>query len=622
MSIRNAHPLVWSPKGASDTLDASTAFSGAMASLQDLIPDPTTDDLWQCRPAALLKTSFAGFNTPTFISGVIVLDNHVYGMIGTARNLGHDEPFSYNILTNTFEVISGVTALNTPVSPSPLGDWKPPSFALVGTKLIVTHPGFTGASGAFFGVLDISNSAAPAWSAMNTAPVALAAPPTWVAQFGERAWFLVNPAGAQPGAYFTDTLLPTQITNANQIMTFEDNTPLVAAAGLPLDNQLGGIIQSLMVFKGIQNIYQVTGDYALGTLTRNSLNVATGTLGPNTITPTTKGLAFMAPDGVRLIDFNARVSDPIGQSGKGITVPFNYALTPSRANASFNAGVYRIAVQNGFAIGNPQQEWWYDFNRNIWSGPHTTNVSMIGPYQNTFFVTMIGVNAKLFQSDQVQSSTSTYVENGRQLQYSWITPMLPDTDQMAEVAMVETTLHMALAASNPVTCAFQDQNGTILDSVTVQAGGGATIWGQFTWGQALWQGAANNLYPRQLSWHAPIVFRRGSVLAQGNCAAGVKIGRLHLRYQILGYLQQDAVGTTVFQGSEVTGSVTLTANATSTVVNNAACAATSKVFLTPVTPDAANDMATTSIVAGAGLFTITHANNARLDRTFNYVIFN
>ena len=69
------------------------------------------------------------------------------------------------------------------------------------------------------------------------------------------------------------------------------------------------------------------------------------------------------------------------------------------------------------------------------------------------------------------------------------------------------------------------------------------------------------------------------------------------------------------------GSVTLNASATTTTVTSTSCFSTSVVLLSPQTPDAANDMATTSVVPGAGSFVITHANNARVDRTFRYVIY-
>jgi hypothetical protein len=49
MSLRHATPLAFRPRGLSDALDGST-FQGAMASLGNLIPDPSTRNLCQCRP--------------------------------------------------------------------------------------------------------------------------------------------------------------------------------------------------------------------------------------------------------------------------------------------------------------------------------------------------------------------------------------------------------------------------------------------------------------------------------------------------------------------------------------------------------------------------------------------
>ena len=511
-----------------------------MASLQDLIPDPTTKNLWQCRPAALKIIDFAaaGFNTPTFISCYKVIGTRIYGMVSTARNPNQDEPFIYDIPSGLFIAITGITAGNTPTSPATSGTWNPPTLDLIGSKLIIAHPGFTGVGSLFFGVLNIANPAVPTWTAQNTTTNALIAPPQWVINFNGRCFFLVNPVGQQPAAYMSDQLNPTVITNATQILTFGDNVPLTCAGGLPLENQLGGIIQSLMIFKGISNIYQVTGDFSLTNLAVNTLNVATGTLAPNTVQSTSKGLMFVAPDGVRGINFDARVSDPIGANGDGVAVPFINALTPSRMCAAYNIGVYRVQVQNGVATGNPQQQWWYDFIRDLWSGPHSQKVSLMDASGGTFIVTLQGAGAVLFQSDAVQLSTSTFVENGTQLTWQWATPLLPDTDEMSEVAMIETTLHMALVSGNVPTVIVQDQDGVIIDTVTITPAGAVTIWGAFLWGAALWQGAANGLYPRRLQWHFPIVFRRMAIVASANSVPGIKIGRLHLRYQVLGYLQQ------------------------------------------------------------------------------------
>lgn len=68
------------------------------------------------------------------------------------------------------------------------------------------------------------------------------------------------------------------------------------------------------------------------------------------------------------------------------------------------------------------------------------------------------------------------------------------------------------------------------------------------------------------------------------------------------------------------GAFTLNPNATQTIVTVAACTFTSVVIPEALTPDAANDAATTSIIAGNGQFTVNHASNARTDRTFSYVV--
>jgi hypothetical protein len=629
MSLRNAKPLTLSPHTANDTIDASTSRPGAMAALTNLIPDPTTRDLWQCRPAAQLLVDLAthGFNTPTFISVTYLVGTRLYGMVATSRNPGQDEPFCYDIAAQAVVTITGVTAANSPISPAQTGAWNPPIFTLVGTKLILAHPGFTGAGNAYFGVLDTTNPGALTWTATNvTTPgpntaTPLPVPPQWVANFNGRCYFLVNPPNGQPAAFFSDVLNPTVMSNAPniQIITFGDNIPLTSAYGLALFNQLGGIIQSLIVFKGVTNIFQVTGDPTTQNLAVNSLNVATGTLSPNSVTTTTKGLAFLAPDGLRIIDFTARVSDPIGRDGEGITTPFYFSLNPSRANASFNSGVYRCQIQNGLATGSPQQEWWYDFVRDCWSGPHTTNISMIEPYSNSFVVTLQGAGGKIFQSDVVQGTTSTFVENGVQLTYNFQTSLLPDTEEMSENCIVEATQHAALSAGLNIVCVALDQNGVVLDTVTIVATGSQTLWGQFTWGQALWQGAANALAPRQLKWNQPLVFQRLSLSFLGTSATGIKLGRLRLRYQILGYLLADSFPVKTLATTLSIGRFTLNANATTTTVVTT-CTTTASVLYAPITPNAGNDMATTSVVPGNGQFVLTHANNSRTDRTFDYAV--
>jgi hypothetical protein len=74
-----------------------------------------------------------------------------------------------------------------------------------------------------------------------------------------------------------------------------------------------------------------------------------------------------------------------------------------------------------------------------------------------------------------------------------------------------------------------------------------------------------------------------------------------------------------------TGSVTLTPNATSTVITDARLSIDSFVEFDPMTANAAAEKAAGSLYAatagrGNGEWTVTHTNNAQTDRTFKYLI--
>jgi hypothetical protein len=74
-----------------------------------------------------------------------------------------------------------------------------------------------------------------------------------------------------------------------------------------------------------------------------------------------------------------------------------------------------------------------------------------------------------------------------------------------------------------------------------------------------------------------------------------------------------------------TGQITLTANQATTALIDARLQPYSFVKFDPLTASAATELYTGTmymLAAGrdAGKFTITHANNAQTDRTFNYLI--
>lgn len=71
------------------------------------------------------------------------------------------------------------------------------------------------------------------------------------------------------------------------------------------------------------------------------------------------------------------------------------------------------------------------------------------------------------------------------------------------------------------------------------------------------------------------------------------------------------------------GTFTLDAGVSSTVVPLTGCLPTSQFggVPWPQTPHAANDLPTTSYTMGTNQFTVTHAVNSRVDRTFGFVLF-
>lgn len=607
MGLRNSKPITFRPKGLSDAVDGSNAFAGAMQSLANLIPANDTANCWVPRPAAIKVSSFAGFTTPGFVSAALVVGNIEYGMVASGANAGKDQPYAYNLATGAFETITGVTAANVPTSPATSGAWTPPIMALIGTRIIVTHPGFPGGA-VKFGWFDVSNFSttvsvtiasgspnftsatnmlqaglqpgqmitnggtliglsvasiaadglsgvasgnftstgtftfgfiggtptSPLWAAGDTNINNLPAVPVSVAQFNGRAYYAVG-----NGVVFSDSLEPCNVTNASQAIVFGNGLPVTALGALPLSSPItGGIVQAIIAFQGISAMQQITGDPATSNLTVNLLNVATGTLAPLSIISTNFGLAFISPDGMRIIEFNGQVSDPIGNHGSGVTVPFIYAVQPSRICAAATADVIRISVQNGFLSTQPNQEYWFDIALKVWSGPHSFPASLIQPWQNTFVEHPIGLPGTIWRSDAIPSSTTTYTENAVALSFSYQTVLMPDNQDMAENGMVETAIMAALPSGYNLTISATNETGAVLDVASVIITGAVSIWGVFVWGAAAWTGNLTSIRQYRVPWHQPLVFKQAYLSLAGASSAGVKLGNNYFRIEQLGYLLQ------------------------------------------------------------------------------------
>lgn len=149
MASDKEYPVNFTARGLADAWDATEAFPGACRSLQNLVFDQSNPDLMTCRPGiGSPLTTFSGFTSPTTVTCLEIVGDVVYGMVSTSRLGSYDEPFAYNILSNTFTSITGTSTNNLPVTQSIIGDWNPgpPTIAMVGASLLFTHPGFSGVS--------------------------------------------------------------------------------------------------------------------------------------------------------------------------------------------------------------------------------------------------------------------------------------------------------------------------------------------------------------------------------------------------------------------------------------------------------------------------------------------
>ncbi len=383
----------------------------------------------------------------------------------------------------------------------------------------------------------------PLWGAGDTNTNQLPSVPVGVAQYNGRAYFVCN----YDGIPLSDSLFPCIRSFANQALATNDGLASTAIGPLPLNSLLGGVVQSLIVFEGISKMQQITGDPTTNNLAMNELPVATGTLAPNSIFTWNQGLGFISPEGFRNIGFTAQVSDPIGDHGMGVTTPFIYAVEPSRIAAAANADTIRFTVENDIVPSQPWQEWCFDITRKVFFGPHTWVSGLIQNWKNTFVVTPQGAGNSplagqygLYRSDIFPSRSSSYVENGAQLSWAATTTLLPDNSAMAENAIVEATVALAIPNHDQINVYFVNEAGVLLSAARPIFGSVIDpLWGQVIWGEFTWGPGRGFLRQYPIFWDRPLVFKQGQVLVNGQSGLGMVFGNVYLRYQILGYLMQE-----------------------------------------------------------------------------------
>lgn len=541
MAIPQSIPVRFTPRGLADAFDATDMFPGACRKLTNLIFDQSNPEIVVARPGVGSGvTNFGPFVSPGFISIQVTIGNRIYGMIATGRTPGYDEPFCYDIGTSSFIGITGVTSGNSegrPASPAESGEWVPPTIAVVGVSILITHPGYTGSSSSFFGVIDITNPMAPAYSTTNTTTNLLPTAPTGVANYNNRAWFV---CGNQ--AFYTDVLAPTVMTNAGQSLTVGDSAKVNAISGLPTQTTSAGIISGLLMFKNSQ-IWQVIGDAAItGSLTMSYLSLNIGTTMPRSVVSTPLGVFFGGPDAAYVVGPTGSVIPLTSQmsavgSTPDIRQPFGFVTEPTRAAASFTANVYRICLPTIIDGNVGVYDYWFDFRKMRWNGPHTFNYDCASPAGSYFILSGAGSGSKLFRSEVFGTTNTTYLDNGSIYYATLRMSELPKKDEMSMKQVVESTVELAASTAYSIT-AF-DENDVNLASASITPSSLGVKWGDNVWGdRTKWRSSKSPPRTYTIDWPVPLVFNKLAVELSITVDSSVAIGTFYCRMQKAGYTLQ------------------------------------------------------------------------------------
>lgn len=213
MPTRNAKPTVFKARTLSDAVDATNGPPGAMQILQNLIPAPFNRDILVPRPAAIQSTNFSSFISPAGIELQYIVGDIVYGFVQSGRFAGLSEPYAYNTVTRAFLTLQGVTAAKCPVSTSNTGDWTPPTAAQVGSRVMMTHPGFTGAGGIVMGWFDLTGFSSNSITGNTNSNTVINNLSTNPLQAGVAPGMLISDsAGDIPAGAYVTAVTATQIT--------------------------------------------------------------------------------------------------------------------------------------------------------------------------------------------------------------------------------------------------------------------------------------------------------------------------------------------------------------------------------------------------------------------------
>ena len=490
MMGRQVFKTLW--RGLTDSPDMYGSFPGSCSFLTNVQPNRGVKGAMIARGGHTPVTTLSGLNTPSFISLLGLSGTYFFGMCVSQDYPGYEVPFLYNLETNTFLSIANVTANNIPQATSPNGPWTPPTYTQVGAYILITHPGAYG-SNVFFWV-DLTTGS-PVWNSGNLSINPLPGFPTIVAQYYDRAYFVVGNA-----IHYSDAEAPLQRTLDTQFLVTGDNLPITAMGGLPLGTGQEGVIQSLMVFKQLQ-IWQITGDDSLGTLALNELSQATGCQAQNTLTPVPEGLVFLAPDGLRILEVNGNlafygaqaqnlVTQELAQSDQpNFILAFLNCTDFTRAVAAYTGNIFRISLLTVYlGVSYGYADFWFDTIDRVWVGPHTFSYNALVASDTGFYMASALVNGTLFACPFYPSLDTVYEDNGSPYQVNMKTTWfnLPDMSGNA-YSIQQLLLECPMTGVEPsYSVNILNERGTLLGQGVIDTQGTLGVWGTMVWGDFTW----------------------------------------------------------------------------------------------------------------------------------------
>lgn len=517
----------YSPSGIVDSLDGNTTRRGAMIAMENLMPSPTTDNLYICRPSAFQYLDFTGFNNPGYVSLHKQFGTLLVGFVASDLNPGFDQPFAYDTATEAFLTITGITAANVPDSPPTTGGWTPPTVDDVGGYIVFTHPGFDGTNG-YFGWFDMTGFSLalsgdthmtttidnltptnPLTAGVtvgmtitgtnievgttvvavssNSITLSQAAMASGAGTFTVSGGTSISPLWASGNTNtFTLPDVPTNVTIFNDRAYYSvDNMEWYSDALNPLEMTTGtqsltiGGNDAIIVSAG-QPLFTaqpavviasllVFKQFQVWQITGDSAaqTLALNQLSESIGTDSPRSIG-QAPSGTFFCANDGirvvTLQGSVSPPNEDMVLPFVNVPEPSRVTATFNAGYYRVC-SSGFRGGVQfTNDYWFDPGKNQWIGPHTITYDGICSFENSFLLTNSTYTGQILRSNVLPTSVDNFVELGENMEFNYQTVLVPEFASQRSVSIIETSLFMTFNAQVEIACTVIDQSYNILGS--------------------------------------------------------------------------------------------------------------------------------------------------------------